>query len=82
MISVADGSLGDRQGQRYVSPIPESLQRLGSLTFDAWALDGYQKVFWYEAGPSDLALEIGVLLTLTVVFLAAARQVAHRWQEI
>ncbi len=62
--------------------MPDSLQRLGLLTFNAWALDGYQKVFWYDAGLDDLALEVGVLLSLTALFLAAARKVASRWQEI
>jgi len=61
--------------------MPEGLQRLGLLTFNAWALDGYQKIFWYEAPLADLAPQLGVLATLTALFLAAARLLARRWQH-
>ena len=62
--------------------MPEELQKLGLLTFNAWALDGYQKVFWYEASVADLAPELGVLLLVTVVLFALARGVARRWQTV
>lgn len=62
--------------------MPDSLQRFGLFTFNAWALDGYQKVFWFEAGLPDLAVEIGVLLSLTVVFILTAGQLARRWQAV
>lgn len=60
--------------------MPEQLQRLGLLTFNAWALDGYQKVFWYDVELPELSLEVGVLLAATVVFFAIALGLAKRWQ--
>ena len=60
--------------------MPEELQRLGLLTFNAWALDGYQKVFWYEVTPSGLGTEIGVLLAATIVCFSMAVLAARRWQ--
>lgn len=60
--------------------MPETLQQVGLLTFNAWALDGYQKVFWYELGLGDLVPQIGVLLVATVVFFALATGLARQWR--
>ncbi len=58
----------------------EGMQKLGLLTFNAWALDGYVKVFWRELPIASLAPQVGVLVGLTVVFLATARWLARRWE--
>jgi len=50
------------------------------VTFNAWALDGYLKVFWRELPLTSLAPQLGVLAGLTVVFLGAARVLARRWE--
>src|SRR5262249_59359778 len=57
----------------------EGLQTAGLFTFNAWALDGYQKVFWRDAPVWALWPQVLVLAALTVVFLAAARLLARRW---
>ena len=62
--------------------MPERLQEIGRLTFNAWAVDGYQAVFWYEAGVAQLAPQVGVLLGFCLAFLAAARGLARRWQVV
>ncbi|MDX1503573.1 MAG: ABC transporter permease, partial [Thermoanaerobaculia bacterium] len=59
--------------------MPETLRTLGLATFNAWALDGYRKVFWYESPLGDLAPQLAVLTALTGVFLAASRVLAGRW---
>jgi ABC-2 type transport system permease protein len=56
------------------------MQKLGLITFNAWALDGYLKVFWRELPLTSLAPQLGVLAGLTVVFLATARWLARRWE--
>jgi ABC-2 type transport system permease protein len=61
--------------------MPERLQDLGLLTFNAWALDGYQAIFWYEASVSEILPQLGVLGALSVAFLAAARALAGRWSD-
>jgi ABC-2 type transport system permease protein len=58
----------------------EGLQKAGLLTFNAWALDGYQKVFWRDAPVWELWPQVLVLAVLTGVFLAAARALARRWE--
>jgi ABC-2 type transport system permease protein len=58
----------------------EGLQKAGLFTFNAWALDGYQKVFWRDSPVWELWPQLLVLASLTVVFLAAARSLARRWE--
>jgi ABC-2 type transport system permease protein len=49
-----------------------ALKTVGLFTFNAWALDGYQKVFWYEADLLALVPQLSVLLALALMFMAAA----------
>jgi ABC-2 type transport system permease protein len=58
----------------------ESMQQFGLVTFNAWALDGYLKVFWYEAPLIELWPQVAVLLGLAAVFFVAARRFARRWE--
>jgi ABC-2 type transport system permease protein len=60
----------------------EGLQTAGLFTFNAWALDGYQKVFWRDAFVWELWPQLLVLAGLTVAFLAAARLLARRWETV
>ena len=59
-----------------------TMQKMGLVTFNTWALDGYLKVFWQEAPVVDLWPQVLVLVTLTVVFLFGARMLARRWETI
>jgi ABC-2 type transport system permease protein len=56
------------------------MQKVGLVTFNAWALDGYQKVFWRDLPVSALAPQLAVLAGLTAAFLIAARMLARRWE--
>ena len=69
-------ALGGSMFPRYL--MPEGLKKLGLLTFNAWALDGYQKVFWYETGLADLMPQVMVLVAVTLAFLLATRVLASR----
>jgi len=69
-------ALGGSMFPRYL--MPEGLRKLGLLTFNAWALDGYQKVFWYETGLGDLGPQVLVLVAVTLVFLFATRALASK----
>ncbi len=62
--------------------MPEVMKKVGLCTFNAWALDGYQKVFWYDQSVWQLWPQVGVLAGLTVIFLALARVFARRWETI
>jgi ABC-2 type transport system permease protein len=58
----------------------EGMRTAGLFTFNAWALDGYQKVFWRDAPVWELWPQLLVLAGLAVVFLVAARLLARRWE--
>jgi ABC-2 type transport system permease protein len=60
----------------------EGLKTAGLFTFNAWALDGYQKVFWRDAPVWELWPQLLVLAVLAMVFLAAARSLARRWETM
>lgn len=71
-------SLGGSMFPRFL--MSESMQRFGLITFNAWALDGYLKVFWREAPISALWPQVLVLTVLAAAFLAAARMFARKWE--
>ena len=71
-------ALGGSMVPRYL--MSDELQQYGLWTFNAWALDGYTKVFWRELPVDALAPQLAVLLTSGVVFLLAARVLAVRWE--
>jgi ABC-2 type transport system permease protein len=74
MMSAVGGSMFPRFA------MSETLQTVGLATFNAWALDGYQKVFWRDAPVWELWPQLLVLAALTIVFLVAARSLARRWE--
>ena len=58
------------------------MQQYGLITFNAWALDGYLKVFWRDAPLIALWPQVAVLGGLTIAFLLAARFFARRWETL
>lgn len=60
----------------------EAMQKAGLVTFNAWALDGYVKVFWREATLAGLMPQVGMLAAFLVVFLVLARLFARRWERV
>ena len=70
-------ALGGSMFPRFL--MSESMQKVGLLTFNAWALDGYLKVFWRNAPLWQLWPQVLVLSTLTILFLGTARVFARRW---
>jgi ABC-2 type transport system permease protein len=71
-------ALGGSMFPRFL--MSETMQKMGLVTFNAWALDGYLKVFWRNAPIWQLWPQVGVLVALTVVFLCLARLLARRWE--
>jgi ABC-2 type transport system permease protein len=72
-------ALGGSMVPRYL--MSDQLQQYGLWTFNAWALDGYTKVFWRELPVDALAPQLAVLLFSGVAFLLAARTLAVRWES-
>lgn len=58
----------------------EGMQRVKLATFNAWALDGYLKVFWRDAALWELWPQVLVLVTIATAFLGLARLLARRWE--
>jgi ABC-2 type transport system permease protein len=71
-------SVGGSMFPRYF--MSESMQKAGLLTINAWAIDGFTKVFWRDEPISHLWPQVMVLLSIGVVFWAVARRLARRWE--
>ncbi len=71
-------ALGGSMVPRYV--MSESLREAGLWTFNAWALDGYDKVFWRDLPVAELWPQMSVLMVSGAIFLVAARVLAIRWE--
>jgi linearmycin/streptolysin S transport system permease protein len=71
-------ALGGSMFPRFL--MSETMQKIGLLTFNAWALDGYLKVFWRGAAIWQLWPQVLVLGTAAAVFLGIARMLARRWE--
>ncbi|MDH3815960.1 MAG: ABC transporter permease [Acidobacteriota bacterium] len=72
-------ALGGSMVPRYV--MSETMQQIGKITFNAWALDGYIKVFWRDLPLGELAPELTVLTATAIVLFGAARHLARRWES-
>jgi ABC-2 type transport system permease protein len=73
-------ALGGSMFPRFL--MSETMQKAGLVTFNAWALDGYLKVFWRDAPLLALWPQVLVLGALTIAFLSAARVFARRWEAV
>ena len=58
----------------------DRMKEIGQWTFNAWALDGYQKVFWFHSPVSSLYLEVSVLLASAIVLGLLAMLLSLRWK--
>jgi ABC-2 type transport system permease protein len=76
VVIVIMSALGGSMFPRFL--MSAQLKTAGLFTFNAWALDGYQKVFWYETGLLALVPQLAVLLALALVFMGTAVAVAQR----
>jgi ABC-2 type transport system permease protein len=72
-------ALGGSMVPRYL--MPETMQRIGLVTFNAWAVKGFEKVLWHHAPLVELWPEVSVLVGTTVVGLVVARHLARRWES-
>lgn len=58
----------------------DRMKEIGQWTFNAWALDGYQKVFWYQAPIPSLINEVTVLSGSALVMGCLALLFSRRWK--
>jgi len=71
-------SVGGSMFPRFL--MPEAMQKAGLLTINAWAIDGFTKVFWRDEPIAHLWPQVLVLLVVGVLFFAIARRLARRWE--
>ena len=71
-------ALGGSMFPRFL--MSETMQKMGLVTFNAWALDGYLKVFWRNAAVWELWPQVLVLSVLGAIFLGIARLLGRRWE--
>ena len=79
IVILSMSAIGGSMVPRYL--MSESIQKAGLLTFNAWALEGYNKIFWRELPVTELKLELVVLLVSGFLFIVAARLFAVRWER-
>lgn len=67
--------------------MPDWMQTVGIYTFNHWAVQAYQGVFWYDNPDQSIVGMLGtlwreylVLAALTIIFLVISRILARRWE--
>lgn len=78
MVILSMSAIGGSMFPRFM--MSETMQQVGLITFNAWALDAYLKVFWREVPLWQLWPQLAVLGSLALVFLGGARLLARRWE--
>ena len=73
-------ALGGSMFPRFL--MSETMQRVGLVMFNAWALDGFLKVFWRDAAVWQLWPQVLMLTLFAASFLALARLFARRWETV
>ena len=71
-------SVGGSMFPRFL--MPEAMQKAGLLTINAWAIDGFTKVFWRDEPITHLWPQVLVLLVVGGLFFVIARRLARRWE--
>ncbi|RLT09467.1 MAG: ABC transporter permease [Planctomycetota bacterium] len=79
VIILSMSAVGGSMIPRFV--MSDQMQEIGKWTFNAWALDGYQKVFWYQSPVSSLQTEVMVLLGSAVVLGMLTLIFSQRWKH-
>jgi ABC-2 type transport system permease protein len=71
-------SVGGSMFPRYF--MPPAMQKAGLFTINAWAIDGFTKVFWRDLPITALCPQVSVLLAVGIVLFLVARRIARRWE--
>jgi ABC-2 type transport system permease protein len=71
-------SVGGSMFPRFL--MPEGMQKAGLFTINAWAIDGFTKVFWRDLPVTALWPQVAVLLAIGVGLFLVAKRVARKWE--
>jgi ABC-2 type transport system permease protein len=78
LIILIMSSVGGSMFPRFL--MPAAMQKAGLLTINAWAIDGFTKVFWRDEPVSHLWQQVLVLVAVGCVLFIVARKLARRWE--
>ncbi|HYW43645.1 MAG TPA: ABC transporter permease [Bryobacteraceae bacterium] len=78
LIILTMSAIGGSMFPRFL--MPEGMKKVGLMTFNAWAIDGYTKVFWRDEPVSHLGPQVAVLIGAGMVLFLLARRFARRWE--
>ena len=73
-------ALGGSMFPRYL--LSEAVQKAGLITLNAWAIDGFMKVFWREEPITALWPQVLFLAVAAAVLFGLARRLARRWETV
>jgi ABC-2 type transport system permease protein len=71
-------AIGGSMFPRFLMPV--AMQKAGLFTINAWAIDGFTKVFWRDLPLKELWPQVSVLLAVGIVLFVLARKIARRWE--
>ncbi len=74
-------ALGGSMIPRFFMKQNATMELIGNFTFNAWAIDAYENIFWKDKTISESPLQLIVLATMAVVFLSLAWLFAQRWKR-
>ncbi len=78
LLILSMSALGGSMFPRFL--MPEAMKTIGLFTFNAWAIDGYTKVFWRDEPIPHLLPQVAVLVGSAIVLFVLARLLAGRWE--
>jgi len=78
LVILVMSSIGGSMFPRFL--MPQAMQKAGLLTINAWAIDGFTKVFWRDEPLSHLWPQVLVLLGIAIALFLIARRLARRWE--
>lgn len=79
VIILSMSAIGGSMIPRFV--MSERMKELGRFSFNAWALDGFQKVFWFRVPLRELQLEAAVLLGSALTMCVLTLVFSGRWKR-
>ena len=79
VIILSMSAIGGSMIPRFV--MSERMKELGRFSFNAWALDGFQKVFWFRTPLRELQLEAAVLLGSAMIMCLLTLMFSGRWKR-
>jgi len=80
MVILVMSALGGSMYPRFL--MSEGIQKVGLVTLNAWAIDGFMKVFWRDEPLTALWPQVLFLAAAAALLFALARRLARRWEAV